>query len=400
MLTDFDRDWLAWHWQVQLEFTGGAPGDALRMQAVLSALQQILRPRSEGSALDWPQYALLAPAGTREQLCHLSGRPCEDDGALPAELQYRDDDASRALRDGIEHFESHDAQQRCLVLSTLLECCLYSVAAALLDREVEVDAAQPWDAWFLYQVGRLIQRVGPELGQPDDYFEAVALHAPHAWQRCAAIGQMVARYARIAPSMQRLEHWSGAGYALLAEMTGPGRRDTGDKLDVNALWGSRLLRALALAEVVAQRPVAAARALDGCEELHHQASAPEGPASPLAAHLLATNLRFLTEARLKRAAPADALPLAAALLEVDPGCADVHHFVGMMHLRRQEAEPAARHLQHSYRMGTRRAPQSALALARVNAQLCDAADVAALWIEAARRLDPQVEVPADLRALT
>jgi hypothetical protein len=180
---------------------------------------------------------------------------------------------------------------------------------------------------------------------------------------------------------------------------GPERQDADDSLDVSALWGSRLLRALALAEVVAQRPDAAERALNGCEALHDQATPPGGGSSPLVRHLLATNRRFLIEARLKRSAPADALALAQALLEVDPGCADVHHFVGVMHLRRKEAEPATRHLQHSYRMGTRRAPQSALALARVNIDLCDAPDVAARWVGAALRLEPQFEVPANLHAL-
>ncbi|MEI8326820.1 MAG: hypothetical protein WCH44_15915 [Betaproteobacteria bacterium] len=385
MLVDIVPQEIESHWKVQLHLLGVTPSadDALRMTTIALCVQDYQTPPKTTDGLQHSQFAYLAPAGTREQLWRLAGRvPDCTGGELPEVIRSSESETAKTICEHWSGYRLLSIAQKTRLLSLLLECSLYPQAAKLLEDEVDVDPSDEYDAWWIYQVARLVQRLGPSYGEPDQLFEAVALNAPHWWQRCAATGQLIARYARIAPSKELMSRWKENGYSIASRC----EPYTNEVIDLNRLWGSRLMRAVALAETVGKQPQQVGSALQMATDFHELANASVNTNHAIAKNLLAVNMRFIVETNLKKSTPAEVQKFSSELLGVDPGCADVHYFVAMALSRQGESKAAEHHFIRCYRMGTMRAALSALALSKLYHSRGDEFE-ASSWQEKAKALE-------------
>jgi tetratricopeptide (TPR) repeat protein len=391
MLTTIDESAVDKHWRTQLDFERPAQGAALRMHGLSAALDQVESGPRDEEPLSFPQFAYLAPAGTREYLWKAAGRHGDPDDELLQQLAKHGSGAARLVL-AIKEFAELDISAQCRVIATLLECALYDSAAELVEaHDIELDASSAWGAWCLYQVARLQQRTDGVLGQPDEFFVAVAESAPLGWQRAAAMGQLIARYARISPSRGALAHWSGLARVAVAEQGTSASA-------VDCLWASRVCRALALGHSVVSDSDAAASALMDAGWFH-RAAAQCLPSNSANTYLLAMNERLLIEAQLKLSPMVGEVrtDLVDQILALDPGCADTWYFAGSALAKAGDFERAADAHTQSYRLGTMRSAQAAAALAR----LWSDRDVSTAreWAHAACRIPAPTTLPSDIIAL-
>uniref|UniRef100_UPI00131F2924 hypothetical protein n=1 Tax=Ideonella sp. B508-1 TaxID=137716 RepID=UPI00131F2924 len=343
------------HWRGQINFSGYRLGDAIRIRSIDQSIG-----RHAGDQPNFPQFAYFVPPGTRERLTSIAGLEQETTDDIHRKLELCGP-AGIELSLRIRAYHRLSPKLRCEVLSSLMCAALYRLAFELEEgNTAEGDPGNEYEAWYIFQVARLLQRFGGVYGSPAPALKALAKYAPLVWQRRAATAQLIVWYSRAVQSAGRCGLWISYAKSLLEQASGEDRF-------LDAIWASRLWRAIALGERTRECWDACDAAVEqaGIHHLHAKFSqADSSHTAEETEHLIEMNERLVLEVNIKRLRSGSDI-FEDRLQRLDPGCADVHCLIGYKQLARGERAAAIQSLSHAYSLGTLRSASAAIALARL-----------------------------------